>query len=920
MKRQNEPLLMPAMNSCSAAATGQPLALSPLCQGRIAQAGLRADLGQGLALVGALLLLALPARAATTPDFQGASWIWADGKGDGIELADEPSCEFALLRRSFEIPVDATIERAELSLAADNSAEAWINGQPVGSCRNWMEPLAVDVAAHLRPGVNAIALQAQTIDLPRDPGGVIARLRVDYQKKDGSKGQLNLVSDDQWRGTPVAVGGWKEAGFADGTWARAVALTPLGGFPWGYKFPGAGTGLEGTFPEFRVGQDSELLHPLREILRRQYLPGITCTLWDPWMPRSLLWIGLTPNAVERGMRAGYRNSFLGRQLSPAGYVEMRQHRGLGLPDGWPFPLWTQGAGKGWHFSTAAVPYGKELGIIKTSDLTGWDLQGAKVAGFDELEGLRLTLTEANASLTTSTFHVEKKVAPYVRLEWRSQDLPRTARPYLEWTTETQTEFAPDRRLYFDPVQPTDGLVFTILPLFQVPGWDGPLTRFRIAFDNPAGTKVSIAALFTAVDTRLPITNPDFILGSTDFLNWTGDTNFLRAQINRLRLATAYMLTEFGVEKNGVAYVPWPGHEGRSGVVWEGEKKIIRNGEGLGNNYFDLMPFGAHDAYLNVRIYAALRAMTQLEAAVATHPQWNLPDSPLRRSSGELAAIAERLKQAFQKKFWNSATRRFVGSIDADGKAHDYGFTPVNMEAIVYGLASPEQAQEIYAWMDGRRTVEGDTSQGKDIYHWRLGPRMTTRRNIDYYTYVWSAPESIPFGDQIQDGGGVLGFSYYDIMARLKTLGPDDAWQRLQGILAWEREVQAYGGYRKYYADHDGTMQGGGPPGGLGIDQEFYETGMLPSVLVYGFLGLDPAPDRLAAHPRLPKDWPTLTVTDVAYRDWRFDLTADRAAKTLTALVTVGNVDTLEMMVPTDWRFLKTTKKSTPQNRAEPTPP
>jgi hypothetical protein len=161
-------------------------------------------------------------------------------------------------------------------------------------------------------------------------------------------------------------------------------------------------------------------------------------------------------------------------------------------------------------------------------------------------------------------------------------------------------------------------------------------------------------------------------------------------------------------------------------------------------------------------------------------------------------------------------------------------------------------------------------------------------------------EQIAFGDQIQDGGAVLGFSYYDIMARLQVLGPDHAAQRLAEILQWSEEVQAYGGYRKYYADHEGTLQGGGTAGGLGLDQEFFESAMVPSVLLYGFLGLKPAPDGLSADPQLPAAWPSLTVTDIAYRDWRFDLTAERDTRTLKASVAEGDPATLDIALPEGW--------------------
>jgi hypothetical protein len=59
-------------------------------------------------------------------------------------------------------------------------------------------------------------------------------------------------------------------------------------------------------------------------------------------------------------------------------------------------------------------------------------------------------------------------------------------------------------------------------------------------------------------------------------------------------------------------------------------------------------------------------------------------------------------------------------------------------------------------------------------------------------------------------GAVLGWSYHDLIDRVRILGPDNAWTRLQKIIRWFDEVQASGGYRKYYAgSREGTLQGGG---------------------------------------------------------------------------------------------------------------
>ena len=128
---------------------------------------------------------------------------------------------------------------------------------------------------------------------------------------------------------------------------------------------------------------------------------------------------------------------------------------------------------------------------------------------------------------------------------------------------------------------------------------------------------------------------------------------------------------------------------------------------------------------------------------------------------------------------------------------------------------------------------------------------------------------------MQDGGAVLGFSYHDIMARLATLGPDDAWRRLREILDWYAEVQKEGGYRTYYAPEKGrgTLQGGGTAGGLGVDMEFIESVLVPQVMLDGFLGFEPTAEGCRIAPRLPAEWPELTVTAIRLQDHLIDVTA-----------------------------------------------
>ena len=133
---------------------------------------------------------------------------------------------------------------------------------------------------------------------------------------------------------------------------------------------------------------------------------------------------------------------------------------------------------------------------------------------------------------------------------------------------------------------------------------------------------------------------------------------------------------------------------------------------------------------------------------------------------------------------------------------------------------------------------------------------------------------------------MLGFSFYDLYARIRVLGADNAWNRLREILAWQREVDQAGGYRAYYADGSrGTsLQGCGTAGGIGIDCEFLESSMLPACIPYGFLGMVPKPDRPIIHPRLPEACPVLTLRNLGYQGGLIDITADRREDTLTLIV------------------------------------
>ena len=136
----------------------------------------------------------------------------------------------------------------------------------------------------------------------------------------------------------------------------------------------------------------------------------------------------------------------------------------------------------------------------------------------------------------------------------------------------------------------------------------------------------IESFHTAYDSRHNINNSNFIRGCGEYFWWTGDVAFLKSQIGRMRQAMAFAMREFDTRKRKCVYTTWVGHEGTSGVVRTSDgKKTIVPGAGIGNNYWDLLPFGGLDCYATIQYYDALGAMAQLEQEISTHPEWQLLD-------------------------------------------------------------------------------------------------------------------------------------------------------------------------------------------------------------------------------------------------------------------------------------------------------
>ena len=812
-------------------------------------------------LAGWGVLLALSACASGG---EGTWWIWHGA--DGEAARDAPAAK-RYFRRVFDLPADPKIRRAQLVLAVDNGARVWVNGRDLGRFAGWKPAARAELTAALRPGRNVVAVEAANVSAPAppNPAGLAGRIVVQFRGREPTV----IPTDRRWLTSAAAPAGWVTVDFDDRSWPAAKHVAGLGQPPWG-AIREMTDPNDLVLPRFVVPGHEAAMGSLQSLLALHY-PGTgpKATLWDPWLPKAALW-----PATGQGnqLRAAWRAALLSRKMHADGYVSTHQHRGLAHNDGWPFPLWTQVAGAGFHFAPEGQPYP----VPMTRKLDGWSLADLGKGLIDAKTGLHLKVTEQVASLTTPPIRVDTLVAPFIRLAWQVRGLPAGAKLWLEWTTDTAAAFAPERRVAIG--RPRGGrLVFTHVELYRHAQWRGRITRLRVRLEDAKGAELAVRSLITAVDSRHNINNSIYIHGCDEYARWTGDVAFLRAAMPRLRRAMRFAMTEFRTREHKCVFTPWVGHDGRSGLIRTKAGQTVRRiGMGVGNNYWDLLPFGGRDCLATIYYYHAVRRLADLERSAVKNPAWRVPQTH-RFDPTDLDRHAAEVKRTAGRLFWNDKTQRFVAAIDADGKAWDYGLTFVNLEAIYYGFAADPQAKAILAWLSGERIVEGDTSAGADIYHWRFGPRSTTRRNIDYYTSVWTAPHSIPWGYQVQDGGAVLGFTYFDLMARLRVLGPDDAWRRLKAIVAWFDEVRAAGGYRKYYGKdrRRGTLQGGGPPGGLGMDREFFESALVPQVMLYGFLGVRPELDGLRIRPALPADWPELTIDRIRLHGRTLRITASR---------------------------------------------
>ncbi|MCC6698831.1 MAG: family 78 glycoside hydrolase catalytic domain [Candidatus Hydrogenedentes bacterium] len=161
----------------------------------------------------------------TATDLSGGKWIWFP---EGTPAQSGPVAS-RFFRRVITLPADRTLRKASAQFAADNRHALYINGQRVDTGSSFKAAAYVDITAHLHPGDNIAAAQADNEGDAANPAGLIGILRFEFT--DGEK--ITITTDESWMSAEAAEDEWFAQAFDDSLWKPAMVLGEHGMDPWG---------------------------------------------------------------------------------------------------------------------------------------------------------------------------------------------------------------------------------------------------------------------------------------------------------------------------------------------------------------------------------------------------------------------------------------------------------------------------------------------------------------------------------------------------------------------------------------------------------------------------------------------------------------------------------------------------------------
>ncbi len=150
-------------------------------------------------------------------------WIWSS---PAAHLGTPP--QQAYFRRTFTVPEDWIVSRADCWLTADDFVQLSLNGSKIRAFRNKKTLYEITLADYLRPGRNVLAVLGVNGGAGDSPAGLAVAVRIEAQ--DGRV--LEFTTDDRWLAASEESADWQSAEFDDSNWKPASVLGTLGMAPW----------------------------------------------------------------------------------------------------------------------------------------------------------------------------------------------------------------------------------------------------------------------------------------------------------------------------------------------------------------------------------------------------------------------------------------------------------------------------------------------------------------------------------------------------------------------------------------------------------------------------------------------------------------------------------------------------------------
>lgn len=514
--------------------------------------------------------------------------------------------------------------------------------------------------------------------------------------------------------------------------------------------------------------------------------------------------------------------------------------------------------------------------------------------------------QSNTWKSYSTGKIYTYYAPLLEFELRIDNATGIDDIYVGYTTNTQTtlqwlsvkEYA---FIAYDYAGEYNHVIY--MPMYAFSGWGAStstyITQIQIKIDIKNGSSlngnVGLNYVRPTLDTRMSNNNSILISSLRTDYDYTGDLTYLQENITRARKSMNFLMQMYdatrGLKKE--SYIV--GHDAKKeSLDWLGNAKDASIAGSISQGYWDIMFMPEYDFQSNMYFYKALVDMAYLEDVLAENnitvdtsfatvktANRSYVTSTSAYTSNNLKSVANtvltNLRQTTENTnhtgFWNASTGRFVAGYSThESKWYDYGYVTWNLEAIYYGIATEEQAASIMNWLN---------SEGS-LYDYVFAPRSNTVEGTDMLNGEYAAMKGDwDFGDNCQYGGAIMYSSFYDLMARIDTLGADNAFERLTAIQEWYQEVYDYyvahgsdpNQFYRYYYDNKGIqLQGLGTAGSLGLDAEFLESFLPVSAVAYGFFGIDSIDGKtLEIAPEFPGELSYWKMENLAFNMVKYDL-------------------------------------------------